>query len=205
MEGVFSSRSELFSLEGEGPASGSNGWHRRSAASLHASRDSLYRTGGAERQQRAGVIPLELLPRRCPVGERPTIIGHGQRFRAAHDDRHESIWVRRGRCPPCRRTFTVLPDWLAPSASYTLRCRRQACESIAAGDSAQNAAPDCKDSSRSPDLSTVRRWAQRRIVSVCCWFASTLAGRLPILQPPTILAWDFETACRILLIEARSP
>ena len=34
---------------------------------LHASRDSLYRTARGERQRRTGVIPLEWLPRRCPV------------------------------------------------------------------------------------------------------------------------------------------
>ena len=34
---------------------------------------------------------------------------------------------------PCRKTFTILPDWLAPSGHYSLRCRQQACERIAAG------------------------------------------------------------------------
>jgi hypothetical protein len=62
----------------------------------------------------AGVIPLHLLPRVCPLCQHATIIGHGRRLRSAHDKRHERIWVRRGRCGPCKRTFTVLPDWLAP-------------------------------------------------------------------------------------------
>ena len=49
----------------------------------------------------AGVIPLDLLPRRCPVCRDHTIIGHGRRLRQSHDDRHERIWVRRGFCRPC--------------------------------------------------------------------------------------------------------
>jgi hypothetical protein len=55
-----------------------------------------------------------------------TIIGHGRRLRQGHDDRHECIWVRRGICQPCSKTFTILPDWLAPSGHYSLRCRQQA-------------------------------------------------------------------------------
>ena len=82
---------------------------------------------------------------------------------------HERIWVRRGICQPCNKTFTILPDWLAPSAPFSLRCREQACEHIAAGDSVEQAAPHCQDPSRSPDPSTLRRWAHRRLLSVCCW------------------------------------
>jgi hypothetical protein len=177
----------------------------RSAAGLHASRDSLYRTGRDERQQRAGVIPLELLPRLCPLCQRTRIIGHGQRLRSAHDERHERIWVRRGRCGVCKKTFTVLPDWLSPSGHYTLHCRQQACERIVAGDPAEQAAPDCKDASRSPDPSSVRRWAQRRFLSLWCWFTAATRKAFPFLQPPTIFAWDLNAACRILPIEARSP
>ena len=58
--------------------------------------------------------------------------------------------------------------WL-PSGHFSLRCRQQACERIAAGDSVEQAAPHCKDPSRSPDPSTLRRWAHRRLLSVCCW------------------------------------
>ena len=70
---------------------------------------------------------------------------------SGHDDQRECIWVRRGICRPCGKTFTILPDWLAPSGHYTLRCRQQACERIAAGESAEQAAPHCKDPTRSPD------------------------------------------------------
>ena len=176
----------------------------RSQASLHASRDSLYRTARGERQYRPGVIPLDLLPRRCPVCGNHTIIGHGRRLRQAHDDRHEHIWARRGICPPCRKTFTILPDWLAPSAPFTLRCRQQACACIAAGESVEQAAPHCKDQSRSTDPSTLRRWVQHRVLSVCCWLQTGALGE-HFLRVPTILAWDLGAVCRILPLEASSP
>jgi len=147
---------------------------------------------------------LGLLPRRCPVCRDDTIIGHGRRHRQAHDDRQERIWVRRGICRPCRKTFTILPDWLAPFGHYSLRCRHQACERIGAGDSAEQAVPDCQDPSRSPDPSTVRRWAQRRLLSVWCWVKAGAPG-VHFLRTPTILAWDLGALCRILPIEARSP
>jgi Domain of unknown function (DUF6431) len=173
-------------------------------AGLHTSRDSFCRTARSKRQHRPGVIPFYLLPRRCPVCQAHTIIGHGRRSRQAHDDRHERIWVRRGVCHPCNKTFTLLPDCLAPSAPFSLRCRQQACEHIAAGDSVEQAAPHCKDPSRSPDPSTLRRWAQRRLLSVCCWVKAGAIGAY-FLQAPTIVAWDLSTLCRILSIEARSP
>jgi hypothetical protein len=175
----------------------------RSAAGLHVCRDSLYRTARCKRQHRAGVIPLDLLPRRCPLCQDHTIIGHGRRLRHAHDDRHERLWVRRGFCRPCNQTFTVLPDWLVPSAPFTLRCRQQACQNIAAGASVEQSAPDCKDPSRSPDPSTLRRWAQRRLLSVCHWVKAGAIGHF--LRSPTIVAWDLGALCRILPIEARSP
>ena len=177
----------------------------RTSGGPHASRDSFYRTPGGERQHRPGVIPLGLLPRRCPVCRDHTIIGHGQRLRQAHDDRHERVWVRRGICRPCNKTFTILPDWLAPAAPFTTRCRQQACESIAAGVSVEQAAPHCKDPSRSPDPSTLRRWAQRRLLSVCCWVKAGVLIGAPFLRVPTIVAWDLSAVCRILPMEARSP
>ena len=150
------------------------------------------------------MIPLKLLPRRCPVCLDDTIIGHGQRRRQSHDDKHEYIWVRRGICGPCRKTFTILPDWLAPSAFFTLHCRQQACEHVAAGETAEQAAPQCKDPTRLPDSSTVRRWAQRRLISLWCWIQIGVKDH-HFLRTPTILAWDLGALCRILPIEARSP
>ena len=174
------------------------------AAGLHASRDSLYRTAGSKRQQRPGVIPLHLLPRRCPVCRNLTIIGHGRRLRHAHDERRECVWVRRGICPPCKKTFTILPDWLAPCAPFSLHCRQQACESIAAGASVEQSAPHCKDLSRSPDSSTLRRWAHRRLLSLWCW-ATAGTRQEHFWRVPTIVAWDLGALCRILPIEASSP
>jgi len=112
--------------------------------------------------------------------------------------------VRRGICHLCGKTFTILPSWLAPSAPFSLYCRQQACERIAAGDSVEQAAPHCQDPSRSPDPSTLRRWAQRRLFSLCCWVKTGAIGAY-FLRAPTILAWDLSALCRILPIEARSP
>jgi hypothetical protein len=85
-----------------------------------------------------------------------------------------------------------------------LHCRQQACEHIAAGDTAEQAAPHCKDPARLPDPSTVRRWAQRRLVSLWCWIKAGIKDP-HFLRTPTILAWDLGALCRILPIEARSP
>ena len=150
------------------------------------------------------MTPLDLLPRRCPVCGNHTIIGHGRRLRPTHDDRHERIWVRRGICRPCAKTFTILPDWLAPSGLYSLHCRQQACEQIAAGDSAELAVPHCKDATRLPDPSTLRRWAQRRMLSLWCWIRAGAKGQ-HFLLTPTIVAWDLGELCRILPLEAKSP
>src|SRR5260370_32256727 len=114
------------------------------------------------------------------------------------------MWVGRGFCRPCSKTFTILPDWLVPSAPFALGCRRQACEQIAAGDSVEQAPPHCKDPSRSPDPSTLRRWAHRRLLSLCCWVKAGASGE-PFLSAPTIVALDLAAFCRILPIAARSP
>jgi len=147
-------------------------------------------------------VPLHLLPRLCPLCQDDTIIGHGRRLRQSHDDQHDRIWVRRGICRPCGKTFTVLPNWLAPSGHFSVLCRQQACERMVAGDTAEQAAPHCKNPSRSPDASTVRRWAQRRLLSLWCWANSQ--GQ-HFLQSPTIVAWDLPALCRILPFEVRSP
>jgi len=97
-----------------------------------------------------------------------------------------------------------LPSWLAPAAQFSLRCRQRACERICAGDTAEQAAPHCKDPSRLPDASTVRRWTQQRLLSLWCWLRAGTAGRY-FLQAPTIAAWDLAALCRILPVEAKSP
>jgi hypothetical protein len=148
------------------------------------------------------VIPLELLPRRCPICRNETIIGHGRRLRERHDDQYERIWVRRGICRPCGKTFTALPGWLAPSGHYSLHCQQQACEQLSAGETAERAAPQCKDPTRLPDPCTVRRWAQRRLISVWCWLKAGAKDRR-FLCAPTILAWDLGKLRSILPIEAK--
>ena len=56
----------------------------------------------------------EWLPRDCPGCGRSSVIGHGRRFRQAHDQTHDSIRIRRGICRQCRRTLTVLPRCCIP-------------------------------------------------------------------------------------------
>jgi hypothetical protein len=175
---------------------------RESAAGLHASRDSFYRTTRNARQPRSGVIPLALLPRLCPLCHSNSIIGHGRRLRQANDDGHQRLWVRRGICRPCRKTFTILPEWLSPCGHFTLRCRQQACARISDGDGVEQSAPHCRDPARLPDPSTIRRWCWRRVVSLWCWAGSSSQY---FLRAPTILAWDFAAWRRILPLEARSP
>ena len=85
-----------------------------------------------------------------------------------------------------------------------MRCRQQASEHIAAGDCLEQAAPHCKDPSRSPDPATLRRWALRRLLSLWCWVKAGAIGA-HFLVAPTIVAWDLIALCRILPFEARSP
>jgi hypothetical protein len=66
------------------------------------------------------VIALDLLPRRCPVCRRDTIVGHGRRLRHAHDDQHECIWVRRGICEPPYFWHDEMG-----SLVYAKKCRQQ--------------------------------------------------------------------------------
>jgi len=97
-----------------------------------------------------------------------------------------------------------VPRWLAPSAPFSLRCRQSACEQVAAGKSLEEAVPPCRDPSRSPDPSTIRRWVCRRVLSICCWVKARAISD-EFLRVPTIVAWDLSAACRMLQIEARSP
>jgi len=98
--------------------------------------------------------------RRCPVCERDSIVGHGRRRKQAHDEHHDWIGIRRGRCPGCEKTFTFLPWPSLPYTRYSLlaRCqswRRRVMEHC----SWEEATPTLKDPNRLPDASTLRRWA----------------------------------------------
>jgi hypothetical protein len=50
----------------------------------------------------------------------------------------------------------------------------------------------------------VRRWAQRRLITLWCWIKVGVKDQ-QFLGRPTILAWDWISIRRILPIEARSP
>jgi hypothetical protein len=138
----------------------------------------------------------------------PTIIGHGQRRKQAHDQAHDVICIRRGLCRLCRKTFTILPTWSPPSSHYSFHCRQQAAEQIEQPQGSwEQSALIVRDPDRLPDPSTLRRWTARRLISL--WF-SLCAGLWKalgwgFLNAPTILAWDFLAACRILRLEASSP
>ena len=93
----------------------------------------------------------EWLPRDCLGCGRTSIIGHGRRFRQAHDGNHDSIRVRRGFCKECHHTLTALPFWCVPRALYTALARQEAIGSLVKGLPVEQAAPDCRDPDRMAD------------------------------------------------------
>jgi len=50
-----------------------------------------------------------IILRHCPICKRDSIVGHGRRRKQAHDEHHDWIGIRRGRCAGCGKTFTFLP------------------------------------------------------------------------------------------------
>jgi Domain of unknown function (DUF6431) len=103
----------------------------------------------------------KLILRRCPVCERDSIIGHGGRRKQAHDEHHDWIGIRRGRCPGCGKTFTFLPLLSFPYTHYSLLARCQALQRrFEEHCSWEDATPPLKDPDRAPDSSTLRRWAR---------------------------------------------
>jgi hypothetical protein len=95
--------------------------------------------------------------RRCPVCERDSIIGHGRRRKQAHDEHHNRIGIRRGRCPGCGKTFTFLPLLSLPYTHYSLLTRCQALRRrFVEHCSWEEATPTLKDPNRLPDSSTLR-------------------------------------------------
>ncbi|HEY6371437.1 MAG TPA: DUF6431 domain-containing protein [Candidatus Sulfotelmatobacter sp.] len=134
-----------------------------------------------------------------------TIVGHGRRRKQAHDQRHGWIWIRRGRCRPCRKAFTILPAWSPPYGRYSLHCRQQAWDSLSKADSWEESVPNTKEPDHMPDPSTVRRWAGQ----LCCLWV-LLATRLSqatgwnIFGPSTIVAWDWNVVRLILPLEVNS-
>jgi Domain of unknown function (DUF6431) len=146
------------------------------------------------------------MPRWCPVCQQASIVGHGRRRKQAHDGEHDWIGVRRGRCPLCKKTFTILPIWSPPHGHYSYCCRQAASEWGESGGWEQSA-PHCKDPCRLPDPSTLRRWACRKLISLWFWVKTGLGALASpdFFNAPTILAWDFPAAGRILRLEANSP
>lgn len=149
-------------------------------------------------ERKPEVADSEWLPRQCPACHEFAIIGHGRRLRPAHDDRHDWIRVRRGICKLCERTLTVLPAWCVPGAPYSLAARQQAVGQAGAMPTEQ-VTICCRDPDRIADPSTIRRWLRRRIDS--------LKRLLPTAAEttPTLAAWDWRAAGRILFAEAFSP
>jgi hypothetical protein len=99
--------------------------------------------------------------RRCPVCEQDSIVGHGRRRKQAHDEYHDWIQIRRGRCSNCGATFSFLPVFSLPYTHYSLLARCQALlRRFVEHCSWEKAAPKLKDADRVPDSSTMRRWSQ---------------------------------------------
>jgi len=136
----------------------------------------------------------EWLPRQCPACHQDAVIGHGRRRRQAHDEIQSSILIRRAICKLCDGTITVLPQGCVPGAIYNLATRQQALEQLGQDVPAEQAVPHCQDPDRIADASTIRRWCWRCIES------------LPLVRwAPTLLAWDWRAARRILIAELVSP
>jgi hypothetical protein len=106
-------------------------------------------------------------------------------------------------------TFTILPTWSSPYGQYSFHCREQAWELACSSSGGwEQSAPHTKDPHRLPDPATLRRWAFRRLLSLCCslkafWFC--WPGWRTFWRAPTILAWDWIAVQRNLHLEANSP
>ena len=143
--------------------------------------------------------------RRCPVCERDSIIGHGRRRKQAHDEHHDWIGIRRGLCPGCGKTFTLLPLLSLPYTHYSLLTRCQALRRrLEEHCSWEEATPTLKDPDRVPDPSTLRRWSdgldrsqpapsfrRRTLARLARWLGhnapanpqpESLSGLTPVLQ-----------------------
>lgn len=148
--------------------------------------------------------PLEF-PRNCPCCHESTVIGHGWRERGANDICHITIRIHRGRCKPCHLTITMLPRWLIPGGHYSWKARQQA-EQLALEQHlpTEQCIPEIADPRRSVDPSTVRRWFRRRWESLMIGLLG-LAGFSLFAPRPTLFAWDWKAASRILSAEAKPP
>lgn len=143
----------------------------------------------------------EWLPPRCPSCGQGSVIGHGRRRKQAHGERRTWILVRRGISKCCARTCTILPAWSLPGTQYSLETRRQSSACYACGVALEEAAPVLADPDHSPDVRTLRRWFERRLSSLCWWLGCCSKIRV-FFHAPTIVAWDWQAAARILIPES---
>lgn len=102
----------------------------------------------------------QIIIRFCPICKRDSIVGHGHRRKQAHDEHHDWIGIRRGRCSICGTTFTFLPLLSLPYTHFSLFARCQALwRRFKEHCSWEKALPKLKDADRLPDASTLRRWS----------------------------------------------
>jgi hypothetical protein len=146
----------------------------------------------------------EWLPRVCPACEQAAIVGHGRRWKQAHAPGCTRILIRRAICKLCQKTCTVLPAWSLPSTHYSVETRQQSWDRQREGESVMDAAPVLQDPDHSPDESTLRRWLRRRIEALGSGLVLARSWQTLLWRPvPTILAWDFRAALRILIPEKK--
>jgi hypothetical protein len=140
--------------------------------------------------------PREMV-RVCPACQQVSVIGHGWRRRQAHDAHRTWIRIHRGICKLCDLTLTMLPDWLVPGGHYSLAARQQAEQLAGRERPLEECVPDSPDGERCADPSTVGRWFRRRLESL--WLCL-----LGMPQAPTLFAWDWKAASRILTLGTNS-
>ncbi len=95
-------------------------------------------------------------------------------------------------CPRCRRTFTILPDFLSPRKRYIQDVRQEAILAQLAGIPAEQAA-----GAAGPPVETVRRWMAsfRAIREQAAAALRSLLGQLGYFPPlgrsslPELLVW----------------
>ena len=103
----------------------------------------------------------QIILRRCPICDQDSIVGHGRRRKQAHDEYHDWIGIRRGRCSSCGTTFTFLPLFSLPYTHFSLLARCQAVwRRLMEHSTWEKAAPKLRDADRMPDASTIRRWSR---------------------------------------------
>jgi hypothetical protein len=120
----------------------------------------------------------KIILRLCPICKCDSIVGHGHRSKQAHDEHHDRIGIRRGRCPNCGTTFTFLPLFSLPYTHFSLFARCQALWlRFREHSSWEKAVPKLKDADRLPDVSTVRRWSRGLDCSepAVSWVGQTMA------------------------------